>query len=58
MVQKQWIIPIPGTTKMAHLYENCSAGNIEFSKDELIKLTEDLSKLNVAGSRNALPQGK
>ena len=43
---------------MAHLYENCSAGNIEFSKDELIKLTEDLSKLNVAGSRNAPPKVK
>jgi aryl-alcohol dehydrogenase-like predicted oxidoreductase len=55
MVQKQWIVPIPGTTKMAHLYENCSVENISCSKDELIKLTEDLSKLNIAGSRNAPP---
>jgi aryl-alcohol dehydrogenase-like predicted oxidoreductase len=58
MAQKQWIVPIPGTTKIAHLYENCSVENISFSKDELIKLTADLSKLNVAGSRNAPLQAK
>jgi aryl-alcohol dehydrogenase-like predicted oxidoreductase len=58
MVQKPWIVPIPGTTKIAHLYENCAVANIEFSKDELQKLTTDLSKIPVAGSRNAPPQAK
>ena len=41
MVQKPWIVPIPGTTKIAHLYENCAVANIEFSKDELQKLYEN-----------------
>jgi aryl-alcohol dehydrogenase-like predicted oxidoreductase len=58
MAQKPWIVPIPGTTKIAHLYENFSAATIEFSKDELTKLTEAFSKVNVVGSRNALPQVK
>ena len=58
MVQKPWIVPIPGTTKIAHLYENCAVANIEFSKDELQKLTADLSKLNIEGSRIAPPQTK
>ena len=58
MAQKPWIVPIPGTTKIAHLYENCSAATVEFSKDELTKLTEAFSKVNVVGSRNALPQAK
>jgi aryl-alcohol dehydrogenase-like predicted oxidoreductase len=58
MAQKPWIVPIPGTTKIAHLYENCSAATVEFSKDELTQLTEDFSKVNVVGSRNALPQAK
>lgn len=58
MAQKPWFVPIPGTTKIAHLYENCSAATVEFSKDELTQLTEDFSKVNVVGSRNALPQAK
>lgn len=52
MQQKPWIVPIPGTTKSAHLYENLLSANIKFSKEELQKLTEELSKVTVVGSRN------
>lgn len=51
MQQKPWIVPIPGTTKTAHLHENLLSANIKFSKDELQKLTDDLTKVKVVGSR-------
>ena len=51
MEQKPWIVPIPGTTKTAHLHENLWSANIKFSKDELQKLNEDFSKVKVVGSR-------
>lgn len=53
MAQKPWIVPIPGTTKMAHMYENFAASTIEFSSEELGKLTADLAKVSVVGARTA-----
>src|SRR5436190_5692775 len=29
--QKPWIVPIPGTTQMAHMQENIGAGNVRFT---------------------------
>ena len=52
MEQKPWIVPIPGTTKTAHLQENLWSVNIKFSKDELQKLNEDFSKVKIVGARN------
>lgn len=51
MAQKPFIVPIPGTTKLAHLQENMWAANYEFSTEELRKLTEDLSKVEIVGVR-------
>jgi aryl-alcohol dehydrogenase-like predicted oxidoreductase len=42
---KPFIVPIPGTTKLAHLQENLWSSDFEFVPDELKKLTEDLSKI-------------
>ena len=58
MAQKPWIIPIPGTTKLAHLKENLGTADIEFSPDELAKLTNDLTKIKIVGDRYATPQTK
>ncbi len=55
MAQKPWIVPIPGTTKMAHMYENFAASTIVFSSEELGKLTADLAKVSVVGARTATP---
>lgn len=55
MAQKPWIVPIPGTTKMAHMYENFAASTIEFSSEDLVKLTADLAKVSVVGARTAAP---
>jgi aryl-alcohol dehydrogenase-like predicted oxidoreductase len=49
--QKPFVVPIPGTTKLAHLQENLSAAGYEFGVDELKRLTEDVSKIKIVGDR-------
>ncbi|NUO01467.1 MAG: aldo/keto reductase [Saprospiraceae bacterium] len=51
LAQKPWIVPIPGTTKQAHLQENLWSANIEFTADELKEITEKISKITVVGER-------
>jgi len=51
MVQKPWIVPIPGTTKMERLKENVGAAEIELSDAELEDLDMALSKIEVSGDR-------
>ena len=49
--RKPWILPIPGTTNVAHLEENVAAGAISFSADELKELDAGLSQITVRGDR-------
>jgi len=58
MAQKPWIVPIPGTTKLAHLQENLGTGAIELTVDELKQLTADISKITIVGDRYPTPQTK
>jgi aryl-alcohol dehydrogenase-like predicted oxidoreductase len=51
LAQKPFIVPIPGTTKLAHLQENMWAANYEFAGDELEKLTAALSRVKIVGER-------
>jgi len=51
LAQKQFIVPIPGTTKLAHLQENLWAADFVFTSDELNKLTEEVSKIKIVGDR-------
>ena len=51
LAQKPWIVPIPGTTKLAHLQENLWSAGFEFTPDELKTLTADLSKIKIVGDR-------
>ena len=51
LAQKPCIVPIPGTTKPAHLQENLWSADIEFTPDELKGMTEALSKITVVGDR-------
>jgi aryl-alcohol dehydrogenase-like predicted oxidoreductase len=51
MAQKPWIVPIPGTTKPAHLQENLGAADFTFSPDELKSITEAVSKIKIVGDR-------
>jgi aryl-alcohol dehydrogenase-like predicted oxidoreductase len=49
--RKPWIVPIPGTTNLAHLEENVAASAIAFSADELKELDESLSAITIQGER-------
>ena len=58
MAQKPYVVPIPGTTKLAHLQENLWSSDVEFTPDELKKITVALSTINVVGARYPTPQTK
>lgn len=49
--QKPWIVPIPGTTKVAHMEENVAAASISFSAVELNELDTALAAIPIRGER-------
>ena len=51
LAQKPWIVPIPGTTQMAHMQENIGADDIRFTADELKQFDSELSKIEIKGER-------
>ncbi|MBX2897957.1 MAG: aldo/keto reductase [Cyclobacteriaceae bacterium] len=51
LAYKPFIVPIPGTTKLAHLQENLWAADYEFTQEELKTLTAKLSAIKVVGAR-------
>jgi aryl-alcohol dehydrogenase-like predicted oxidoreductase len=55
MAQKPWIVPIPGTTQMAHMIENTGATAVRFTPAELSELNAGVSAIEIQGAR--LPAG-
>lgn len=55
MAQKPWIVPIPGTTVMQHMIENCAAASIRFTAAELAESNKAVREFEVRGQR--LPDG-
>ena len=51
LAQKPWIVPIPGTTNMAHMEENLGAAAISFTADEIKQLNADVVAVNIQGAR-------
>jgi aryl-alcohol dehydrogenase-like predicted oxidoreductase len=51
LVQKQWIVPIPGTTKLHRLEENLGAASVELTPDDLRDINSASSKIKVEGAR-------
>jgi aryl-alcohol dehydrogenase-like predicted oxidoreductase len=51
LAQKPWIVPIPGSRKLARLDENLSALNIELSAGDLAEIESTLSQITVQGAR-------
>jgi aryl-alcohol dehydrogenase-like predicted oxidoreductase len=49
--RKPWIVPIPGTTQMAHMLENTAANEIQFSADEVKQLNADVESIKIEGTR-------
>lgn len=51
LAQKSWIVPIPGTTQMAHMVENIGAPAIQFSPSEIAELNASVAAVKIAGAR-------
>jgi aryl-alcohol dehydrogenase-like predicted oxidoreductase len=51
LARKPWIIPIPGTTKLARLEENIGAAAIELTPDDLAEIERAASGISVQGAR-------
>src|SRR6202165_3326037 len=49
--QKPWIVPIPGTTKLARLEENIGAVSVKLTPDDLREIERAVSKIKVQGAR-------
>jgi aryl-alcohol dehydrogenase-like predicted oxidoreductase len=51
LAQKPWIVPIPGTTKLARLLENLGATEVELTSGDLREIESASSSIKVQGAR-------
>jgi aryl-alcohol dehydrogenase-like predicted oxidoreductase len=51
LAQKPWIVPIPGTTKLARFEENIGAVGVELTPEDLRQIDSAASKITVQGAR-------
>lgn len=51
LAQKPWIVPIPGTTKRKHLKDNIGAVDIELTAEDLRRIDDALSEIEIHGAR-------
>jgi aryl-alcohol dehydrogenase-like predicted oxidoreductase len=51
LAQKQWIVPIPGTTKLPRLDENLGAAGVDLRAEDLEEIRELVAGIAVQGER-------
>jgi aryl-alcohol dehydrogenase-like predicted oxidoreductase len=51
LARKPWIVPIPGTTKLARLEENVGAASLALTADDLGDIERAASQITVQGAR-------
>jgi aryl-alcohol dehydrogenase-like predicted oxidoreductase len=51
LARKPWIVPIPGTTKLARLEENIGAAAVELTSNDLREIESAASMITVQGAR-------
>ncbi|QJW99260.1 aldo/keto reductase [Frigoriglobus tundricola] len=51
LVQKPWIVPIPGTTKLHRLEENLAATTVELTTDDLREIETAAARITAQGAR-------
>jgi aryl-alcohol dehydrogenase-like predicted oxidoreductase len=51
LAKKPWIVPIPGTTKLARLEENLGAAAVELTPNDVRTLEDASSKIKLEGAR-------
>ncbi len=51
LAQKPFIVPIPGTTQMAHMLENTAAASAKFSVADWQQFNQELNAITIIGER-------
>ena len=51
LAKKPWIVPIPGTTKLARFEENIAAANIKLTPDEVATIDKASSSIHFVGGQ-------
>jgi hypothetical protein len=51
LAQGDYIIAIPGTTKVRHLQDNCAAAGLDLSLDLMDKVGQYINQTNISGAR-------
>lgn len=51
LAQKPWIVPIPGTTNIAHMEENVGAALVTLTNEELQQLNSAVAAVHIQGAR-------
>ena len=51
LAQKPWMVPIPGTTKLARVAENIAAAEVELTSGDLRDIESAASQITVQGAR-------
>ena len=51
LTQKPWIVPIPGTTLVAHMEENSGAAGVRLTSSEIAELNAFVRTIDVQGQR-------
>ncbi len=51
LARKPWIVPIPGTTKLARLDENLAAATLGLTPDDLREIEDAAAKIQLQGAR-------
>lgn len=55
LAQKPWIVPIPGTTVMAHMVENSGAAAVGLTPTEVAELNSAVRAIEIRGERLPAP---
>lgn len=51
LVQRDWIVPIPGTTHLSRVDENIGAGELHLTPDDLGEIDQALASFQILGDR-------
>lgn len=51
LAQRPWVVPIPGTSKLARLEENLGAASVELTREDLREIEGSASEIRVQGAR-------
>jgi aryl-alcohol dehydrogenase-like predicted oxidoreductase len=58
LAKKDWIVPIPGTTKLAHLQENLASAELQVTPEKWRQLEATVSRIKIQGDRYPAEQQK